>query len=185
MSDEKPDVPDLRSLLREASRPSASVTVPIKQGLSEAIAAAEAELAAVAADPDAKPRRVAGKSPLRAKAEEVEALRAEMAASALTFRFSALTEAERERIRRDMGGRDNDDELNLRAIAGMCRGVVAADGTEYAETLTWQDFAGLRDSLGAATFDMTIDAAAARASGSGGWSVPFSSVASHILGTAK
>lgn len=185
MSDEKPDVPDLRSLLREASRASAEVTVPLKQGLAEKIRRAEEELAMVAADPDAKPRRAAGKSPLRAKAEEIEALRAEMAASALTFRFSALTEAERERIRLEMGGRDNDDELNLRAIAGMCRGVVAADGTEYAEPLTWEDFAGLRDSLGASTFDQTIDAAASRASGAGGWSVPFSSAASHILGTAK
>ena len=124
------------------------------------------------------------KSPLKAKAEEIEALRAEMAASALTFHFEALTDDHRDQIRKAMGGRDDADELNLRAIALMCTRVVTADGTEYADRLDWTDFRDLRDRLGAQTFDLTIDAAATRASG-GDWSVPFSSAASHILATAK
>lgn len=178
------DVPDLRSLLREASRPSASVTVPLKQGLAAKIAQAEAELSLVA-DSGVKPKRAASKSPLTAKAEEVEALRSEMAASALTFHFEAMTEADRDQIRKDMNGRDDGDEINLRATAALCRKVTTADGTEYAERLEWTDFRDLRDNLGAAVYDATIDDAANQASGARGWSVPFSSAASRILATGK
>ena len=177
------DVPDLRSLLREASPPSAKCTVPLKQGLAEQIRQAEAELERLAAD--SQPRRMGSASPIKEKAQEIVALQEEMAASALTFHFSALSEPEREQIRTDMGGRDNDDELNLRAIAAMCRKVITADGAEYGDRLEWTDFRDLRESLGATIFDMTIDAAANRASGAGGWSVPFSSAASRILATVK
>jgi hypothetical protein len=174
------DVPDLRSLLAEASPASASVTVPLKQGLREAFMAAEAELEAAAVD--GKPRRMSASSPLKVAAEKVEAIRAEMAASALTFHFGPLTYEERDQIRQDMRGRDNDDETNLRAIAAMCRRVVAADGREFSERMTWEDFRLVRDRLGAKVFDDTIDDAANRVSG-GQWSVPFSPAASHILGT--
>ena len=179
---EKPVVPDLKSLLAEASRASSKVTVPLKQGLREQIEAAEAELAELAAD--AKPARMGAKSPVKEKAEEIEALRAEMAASALTFHFQALSAQDRVDIRHAMQGRDSEDELNLRAIAAMCTKVVAADGTRFPERMTWQDFDALRDSIGAATFDLTIDAASNRAGG-GDWSVPFSPNASHILGTVR
>lgn len=179
---EKNAVPDLQSMLAEASRASAQVTVPLKQGLREAIEKAEAELEEIAAD--AKPTRMGAKSPLAEKAAEVEALRAEMAASALTFHFDAMTAQERVDIRHGMQGRDNPDEFNLRAIAAMCRKVVAADGTEFPDRMTWQDFDALRDKIGAYAFDLTIDAAANRAGG-GDWSVPFSPNASHILGTVK
>lgn len=185
MSDEKPDVPDLRSLLREASRPEGVCTVPLKQGLAARIRDAEDDLSRIAADPDAKPRRAATKSPLKAKAEEIEALRAEMAASALTFRFTALSEAERDQIRQDMRGRDEPDETNLRAIAAMCRSVATVDGVEFPAPMTWEDFRDLRDQLGVQVFEETIDAAASTASGVGGWSVPFSSAASRILATGR
>jgi hypothetical protein len=125
------------------------------------------------------------KSPVKEKAEEIEALRAEMAASALTFHFEALTDPDRERIRKDMGGRDEPDEVNLRATAVMCRRVVAADGTEFPSSLSWTDFRDLRDRLGVAVYEATIDDAANRASGAAGWSVPFSSAASLILGTER
>lgn len=182
MSKTEPKIPDLKSRLAEASRPSATVTVPLKQGLREAIENAEAELEQVSAD--AKPTRMGAPSPLKAKAEQIEALRAEMAASALTFHFEALTAQEREDIRHAMGGRDNPDEVNLRAIASMCRKVVAADGTEFPDRMGWEDFDALRDRIGAQTFDLTIDAASNQAGG-GDWSVPFSPTASHILGTVK
>jgi hypothetical protein len=175
-------VPDLASLLAEASRASSKVTVPLKQGLREQIEKAEAELEQIAAD--AKPARMGAKSPLKEKAEEIEALRAEMAASALTFHFEALTAQEREDIRQAMQGRDNPDEVNLRAIAAMCRKVTTADGTEFPDRMTWSDFDALRDRIGAQAFDLTIDAASDRAGG-GDWSVPFSPTASHILGTVK
>lgn len=177
---DKPEMPDLRSLLAEASPPSSSVTVPLKQGLAEKIRQAEDDLAKISQSSPAK--RMGSKSPLRAKAEEIEALRAEMESSALTFYFEALTEDDRESIRKGMAGRDNPDELNLRAIAAMCRKVTTADGSEFPDRMTWEDFRDLRDRLGAQVFDLTIDAAATRASG-GDWSVPFSQAASLILGT--
>ena len=177
-----PEIPDLRSLLAEASRPAASVTVPLKQGLRARIEALEAELeqAAVAAPS----KRMGAKSPLTVKAEQIEALRQEMHESSLTFRFEALTHEQRDQIRKDMKGRDNPDEVNLRAIAAMCVSVTGPDGQAFPDRMSWEDFAALRDSLGARIFDETVDAAAERASG-GQWSVPFSSNASHILGTGR
>ena len=177
-----PEIPDLRSLLAEASRPAASVTVPLKQGLRERIEALEAELANLATTAPSK--RMGQKSPLTAKAEQIEALRQEMHESAVTFRFEALTSDDRDQIRKDMKGRDNPDELNLRAIAAMCKKVTGPDGQDFPERMTWEDFKALRDSLGVRIFEETIDAAAERASG-GQWSVPFSLNASHILGTAR
>jgi hypothetical protein len=176
----EPKVPDLRSLLAEASRPVASCTVPLKQGHRRRLAELEDELERVATDGQSK--RMGAKSPLLEKAEEIEALRQEMAASALTFRFEALTYDEREDIRKAMGGRDEQDELNLRAIAAMCREVTTADGAAFPGGLSWTDFRDLRDTLGVRIFEETIDAAATEASG-GDWSVPFSSGASLILAT--
>jgi hypothetical protein len=165
------DVPDLRTLLAEkATRPTSSITVPLDQAAADEVRRLEDELATVAAD--SPPKRMSAESPLKAKAREVEAARERMRASEVTFRFEALTHAQREQIRRDMGGRDEPDEVNLRAIAAMC--VEPADAT-------WEDFRDLRDKLGALIFD-AIDEAANRASGAQ-WSVPFSSSASLILGT--
>jgi hypothetical protein len=173
MTTPEPEVPDLRLRLAEASRPAASVTVPLKQALAEQIRQAEAELTEIAEDAPAK--RMGATPPLKAKAQEIESLRARMKASEMAFRFEALTSDQRDQIRQDMAGRDNPDEVNLRAIAAMC--------TEPAG-ITWTDLRDLRDRIGVNVFDSTIDAAATRASG-GDWSVPFSSAASHILGTAK
>lgn len=175
-------VPDLRSMLREASRPAASCTVPLKQGHRTRIAELEAELEQVATDAPAK--RMGAESPLKAKAREIEALREEMRASSLTFRFEAMSDAEREEIRTAMGGRDDPDEINLRAIAAMCRKVTTADGAEFPEGMGWTDFRDLRDGIGVRIFEATIDSAATEASG-GDWSVPFSSSASLILGTER
>ena len=167
------EIPDLKTLLAEkASRPTASITVPLDQGQRAEIERLEAELAEIAADAPAK--RMGAASPIKAKAQEIEAARERMKASEVTFVFEALTHEKRDQLRKDMGGRDDEDELNLRAIAAMC--VQPKDAT-------WQDFRDLRDRLGANIFD-EIDAAAGRASGAR-WSVPFSSAASHILATAK
>lgn len=179
---DKPEVPDLRSLLAEASPPSSTVTVPLKQGLAEKIRQAETDLAEMVES--SPPKRMGSKSPVKVKAEEIEALRAEMTASALTFHFEALTESDRDQIRKDMKGRDEPDEVNLRAIAVMCRRVTTSTGDEFPDRMTWTDFRDLRDRLGAQVFDLTIDAAATRASG-GDWSVPFSQTASLILGTER
>lgn len=168
----EPDVPDLRTLLREkATRPTATVTVPLDQAAAEEIRRLESELADIAAD--APPGRMGAKSPLKAKAQEIETARERMAASLVTFRFEALTHSEREQIREDMGGRDDPDEVNLRALAAMCR---------EPKDATWEDFRDIRETLGARIFDL-IDDAATRASGE--LSVPFSHAASLILGTEK
>lgn len=169
---EQPEIPDLRSLLSEASRPESSVTVPLNQALRAEIERAEAELVQIAADAPAK--RMGAASPIKAKAQEIEALRERMKASEVTFRFRSLGSDQRDQIRKDMRGRDDADEVNLRAIAAMC---VEPAG------VTYESLVELRDRIGARLFD-EIDAAADRASGAQ-WSVPFSSAASHILATAK
>ena len=168
----EPEVPDLRSLLAEASRPAQSITIPLNQGLAAEIRALEAELAQTAED--APRKRMGAASPLKDIAQRIQALREQMQASEVTFRFEALTHAQREQIRKDMQGRDEPDETNLRAIAAMC---VAPSG------VTWETLRELRDKVGVVIFDL-IDEAATSASG-GNWSVPFSSAASHILGTAR
>ncbi len=177
-----PPVPDLRSLLAEASRPAASVTVPLKQGHRKRITALEAELVQIAED--APRKRMGAESPTKAKAREIETLRDEMRASSLTFRFEAMTADERDQLRKDMGGRDDPDELNLRVIAFMCREVLTVDGQAFPDRMTWKDFSDLRDKIGVRVFEETIDAAATEAAG-GDWSVPFSSAASLILATGK
>ena len=177
-----PEIPDLRSLLAEASRPSSSCTVPLKQGLRERIESAEAELERIAAD--AKPRRMSGPNPLKEKAAEIEALRADMAASALTFHFEAPTHEAREAVRKAIAGRDEPDELDLRATAACLTRVTAPDGTEYADRLDWTDLRDLRDRLGIMVYDATIKAASDEVWGPQ-WSVPFSPNASHILETER
>lgn len=170
MSDE---IPDLRSLLAEASRPSSSVTIPLNQGLRAEIEALEAQLAEAAEGALTK-RRMGSPSPVEGVAREIEAKREQMRASEVTFRFEAMTQEQREQVRKDMRGRDNPDEVNLRCIAAMC---VAPAG------VTYESLVELRDKVGARVFD-EIDAAAERASGAQ-WSVPFSLSASHILGTEQ
>ena len=172
MSDD--NVPDLKSLLNEPDEPpTAHCTVPLRQGLRAQIDDLEAELARTAADE--APKRMGGPSPLKEIAERIEALREQMRASEVTFRFQALTYEAREQIRVDMNGRDDQDELNLRAIAAMC---VEPKGLNHG------DFRKIRAKLGVHIFEQTIDEAANKASG-GDWSVPFSFAASHILGTQK
>lgn len=168
----EPEVPDLRSLLAEASRPAETVTIPLNQGLAAEIRALEAELAQTAED--APRKRMGAASPLKDIASRIEALRDQMKASEVTFRFEALSHEARNKIREDMQGRDEPDELNLRCIAAMC---VAPSG------VTFESLRELRDKVGAHIFDI-LDDAASRASGVN-WSVPFSSAASHILGTAR
>ena len=171
MSTPESEIPDLKSLLVEhASRPTSSVTVPLAQADAELIRRLEAELADIAAD--AKSKRMGAASPLKAKAQEIEAARAHMTASLVTFRFEAMTPEARDQIRKDMAGRDEPDERDLRILAAMC----------VSPKATWEDFRDMRETLGVAVFD-DLDQASNRAAGVP--DVPFSSAASHILGTAK
>jgi hypothetical protein len=172
MTTTEPEIPDLRSLLAEATRPAETVTIPLNQALAAEIRALVDELADLT---EGSPRkRMGAPSPLKDLAKRIEAKREEMRASEVTFRFEAMTHAQREQIRKDMGGRDEPDEVNLRAIAAMC---VSPTG------VTWETLRELRDKVGVNIFDL-IDEAANRASGVN-WSIPFSSAASHILETAR
>ena len=165
------DVPDLRSLLAEATPPTSSCTVPLKQGLRAEIERLEAELAEIAAD--APRKRMGAESPLKVKAREIEALREQMRASEVTFRFQAPTADQRDKVRREMGGRDNPDELDLRATAAVC---VEPAG------VTFETLRDLRDKIGVQIYEATIKDASDKVWGRE-WSVPFSLSASHILGT--
>lgn len=162
---------DLKTLLAEhATSPTASITIPLNQALRAEVDRLEAALADI--PDDTKPRRASMPSPLVVKAREIEEVREKMRSSEVTFTFRALTHEQREQIRIDMHGRDNPDEVNLRALAAMC---VAP------EDASWEDFRDLRDKLGVQVFDV-IDATATRAAGAD-WSVPFSRSASLILET--
>ena len=162
---------DLKSLLAEhATRPTSSVTIPLNQAIRAEVERLEAELAAI--PEDGKPRQAALPPPPGVKAREIEAARERMRASEVTFTFRALTYAQREQVRVDMQGRDNQDETNLRVLAAMC----------VSPASTWEDFRDLRDAVGVVVFD-AVDAAATRAAGVD-WSVPFSRPASLILSTA-
>lgn len=182
MSNPEPEIPDLRSMLAEASCPAASCTVPLKQGLVERIHDAEAELARIATD--APSRRMGSASPLKEKAREIEALRAEAEASALTFHFEPPSPNVIKKVREDMVGRDDEDEQDLRWTAASCVKVVSSSGVEFPTRMEWTDFRDLREKIGEPIYLATIKATSDRVFRRE-WSVPFSSAASHILGTAK
>lgn len=177
----EPTAPDLKSLLAEASRPTAQVTVPLKQGHRDRIAALEAEMQDVAAT-GGKPRRAAGPSPIKEKAAQIEALRQEMRASSLTFYFEAPTEDDIEDARKGMAGRDDDREYDLRLTAATCVRVDGPDGEAFPERMAWTDFRDLRKALGEPIYLATIKAKSDEVFRRE-WSVPFSSAASLILGT--
>ena len=166
-----PDVPDLRTLLAEASRPWAEVTVPLNQALRAQIEALEVELSSIAAD--APRKRMGAESPLTVKAREIQTLRDQMKASEVRFRFEAPTYEQREKVRVDMRGRDDADELDLRTIAAVCT---------HPAGVTLDTLRELRAKIGVRIFDETVKASADSVWG-GDWSIPFSSAASLILGT--
>lgn len=176
-----PDIADLRAFLAEATPPSVTATLPLKQHLREQISQLEEQFAQVG-DAAGKKRRMASSSPALDLARQIKALQDEMAASSLTFHFTALTAAERDTIRTDMNGRDDQDEAGLRITAAMCRKVLTADGTEYAGQLKWTDLRDLRDQVGVAVYEAAIDAPTNTLVG-GPWSVPFSLAVSLIPST--
>lgn len=175
-------IPDLRTLLAEATKPAALCTVPLKQGLRAQIAALEDELTAGASS--VIDGRLTGGDPLKATAQRIAALRQEMQASALTFHFEAPDAEDTEKARMDMGGRDDEDEYDLRLTAATCAKVTGPDGQEFPTRMTWEDFKALRKSIGEPIYLATIKAKSDEVFRRE-WSVPFSLAASHILGTAK
>src|SRR5689334_6095292 len=68
--------------------------------------------------------------------------------SLVTLHFEAPTHAQREQVRLDMEGRDNPDELDLRATAAVLARATLQDGTEVPADMAWTDFEALRDQIG-------------------------------------
>lgn len=103
-------------------------------------------------------------------------------ATVLEFHFKAPTYDQREEVRTSMEGRDNPDEMDLRATAAVLERIVRDDGTEDPADLTWEDFRSLRDGIGVPTYDATIKTESDSV-WSPRWSVPFSSTPSPTPGT--
>jgi hypothetical protein len=100
----------------------------------------------------------------------------------VTFHFHAPTFDEREGVWQSMDGRDDPNELDLRATAAVLHRVTMPDGSEGDASLTWEDFRDLRDRIGVPTYEATIKRASDSV-WSPQWSVPFSSSASPTLET--
>lgn len=170
---------DLRALIKaKATRASESVTIFLDQAAAAEVRDLERDLQALAAE---KPLQISQK-PGKDIARKIEAARARMAESAVTFRFRALDRPQAAEVHEVMDGRDDIDEYTLRVHAAMC---VAPEG------VTWEVLKELRDGIpgesegiGAALYSQTIEAAADRA-GVGELTVPFSLSASSILSTKK
>lgn len=188
MAEKKPrpddHVPDLASLLREKmTRATTAVSVPLAQEAAIRLEELDTKIAQTAADEEQGDRRMSSKSPLADLAKEAADLLKAVEQSVVTFRFEPYGEESRDRVRQAMSGRDDSDELNLRAIAAMCVEVIDHEGNATPSTLDWEYFRDLRATIGARMFDR-IEQATERVSG-GSWSVPFSPNASLILATLR
>lgn len=111
-------------------------------------------------------------------AEQIEAHRSEMHASALRFRFRGLKNGEYEAIKKDAdldGEAEGIGELDYRVWAHQC---VEPKGVE------WEDLRDLHDTLGT-YFMRTIAVTANAAQSGGGVDVPFSSASSSLIATSS
>jgi hypothetical protein len=108
-------------------------------------------------------------------AEQVEALRAEMAESRVVFKFRSLDPGEFDKIHATAGG----DEAAPEKIAYA---VFAAQCVQPAG-LSADDFEAMAEALGEGYFTNTIVRAAIAARDGGGVDVPFSLNASEVLRT--
>lgn len=166
---------DIESWLAGTNRFTKSVDVYGKPGLVDDIDRLEAELRTA---PTFIDDRLSSKPRAVQIAEQIEAKRAEMEASKVTFRFETLPGSALSKIRDDMGDSEDDDELGMRIIAAMC---VEPKG------MTWEHFRALRDGgdgfpgIGVEYFDATIAETVGQVRSGRDVSVPFSLNASHIL----
>lgn len=178
-----PSTPDvetfnLRAWIKGTSPVTRSVTVygrPDLMGEIEALDERVVELQSTEFDDT----RLGYVSEAQQVAQQAEALRKEMHASALRFRFRGLKNGEYEAIKKDAGldGEQPDGigELDYRVWARQC---VEPKGIE------WEDLRDLHD-----TFDnyfmRTIAVTANTAQSGGGVDVPFSSASSSLIATSS
>lgn len=172
---------DVHEWIRGAALVTRSVPVCGKPQLLGKIEALKDEIERVQAG-DFDDDRPLAKSPALALAEELEAARAEMLASMLTFTFRGMRPGEMEKIKATVGDVEETDgtgEVDYRLLEALC---VKPTG------LTWEDFRTLhvgdpeRGIEGLGTYFMrTIMRTANAAIEGGGVDVPFSPASSALI----
>jgi len=178
-----PSTPDaetfnLRAWIKGTAPVTRSVTVygrPDLMGVIEELSDRLVEAQAAEMDDD----RPLARSAALDLAEQIEAARKEMHASALRFRFRGLKNGEHEEIKAEFGREDDAPdgigELDYRIVARQC---VQPEG------LSWEDFRDLHGNLGN-YFARTIMVTANAAVSGGGVDVPFSSASSSLIATSS
>lgn len=168
----------IQSWIKGTTPVTRSVTVYGRPDLMGEIEALKDELVEVQSAPFDDDRPLV-KSRATQIAEELEAKRTAMLASAVRFRFRGLRNGEIEELREEMGKDDpNPDaisELDYRCMARQC---VAPEG------LGWEDFRDLHTNFGA-YFNRTINRTANEAASGGGVDVPFSSASSALTASSS
>lgn len=137
--------------------------------------------------------RPMAKSRALSLAEELEAARADMLDSMVTFTFRGLRPGEVEQIKADHGPDDGDGitDLDYKVWAAMCTKVTPAHGNPV-KGIDWQDLKALHvgdpdegiEGLGTYFVNTIVRTANAAASG-GGVDVPFSSASSSLIATSS
>ena len=112
---------------------------------------------------------------LVALAQEVEALRAEMAESKVVFKFRGLDPGEFDKIKESLGeDADDDEKVGYAMFAAQCLEPAG---------MTGEDFAEMAEHLGEGYFGQTIIRTATAANSGMSVDVPFSLNASEVLRT--
>lgn len=125
-------------------------------------------------------------------AEKLEAARAEMLASMVTFRFRGLHQGELEKIKAEHGPDDGEGitDLDYKVWARQCVEVIAPNGR--AKGIGWEDLKAMHigdeesgiEGLGS-YFVQTIARKANEAATGGGVDVPFSSASSSLIASSS
>lgn len=169
---------DLRSWISGTTAVTRSCTVYGRPNLMGEIESLKDELAEIQAAEFDDDRPLALSAGLEV-ARKIEALRAEMHASAVRFRFRGLRNGELEELKAEMGREDDAPdgigELDYRMLERQC---VAPAG------VTWEDFRTLHTNFGA-YFGRTILKTAGDAASGGGVDVPFSSASSALTASSS
>lgn len=164
---------DVRAWIRGTAPVTRSCTVYGRADLMGEIEALKDELAEVQAA-DFDDARLSMGTPGLDIARRIEDLRAQMAASAVRFRFRGLRNGELEEIKAETQGDPNPEgfsEVDYRVMARQCLEPAG---------LGWEDFRDLHTSLGA-YFTRTLMKTAVEAVSGGGVDVPFSSASSALI----
>ena len=164
---------DVRAWIRGTSPVTRSCTVYGRPDLMGEIEALKDELAEIQSA-DFDDQRLSQAAPGLDIARRIEELRAQMAASALRFRFRGLRNGELEEVKAQTTATATADgigEVDYRVMARQCIEPAGLD---------WEDFRDLHTSLGA-YFGRTLMKTAIEAVTGGGVDVPFSSASSALI----